>query len=135
MLAAAKLSPSLFSPLVHAGTSIGHITPEVAGLTGLADDVQVAIAGHDHMCGSVAVGLNNENQILNSTGTTEGLLVVTEAVNNSRSFSVPGSLTGSMFCRGFILCMPRCLRLATPLNGSETCLNSICLLFCAWWIR
>lgn len=86
MLAAAKLSPSLFSPLVHAGTSIGHITPEVAGLTGLADDVQVAIAGHDHMCGSVAVGLNNENQILNSTGTTEGLLVVTEAVNNSRSF-------------------------------------------------
>ncbi|MBX9243116.1 hypothetical protein K6310_28305, partial [Klebsiella pneumoniae] len=47
---------------------------------------RVAIAGHDHMCGSVAVGLTSEDQTLNSTGTTEGLLVVTEAVNNTGRF-------------------------------------------------
>ncbi|MDG1645910.1 hypothetical protein DA718_01525 [Klebsiella huaxiensis] len=86
VLDAAEISPSLFSPLVYAGTSIGCVTSEVSALTGLPDDAQVSIAGHDHMCGSVAVGLNNENQILNSTGTTEGLLVVTEAVNNSENF-------------------------------------------------
>ncbi|WP_434661205.1 FGGY-family carbohydrate kinase [Klebsiella sp. MISC125] len=86
MLEIAELTPSLFSPLVYAGASIGNVTAEVSALTGLSTDTQVAIAGHDHMCGSVAVGLNDENQILNSTGTTEGLLVVTEAVNNSESF-------------------------------------------------
>jgi sugar (pentulose or hexulose) kinase len=80
--------------------------PDVAGLTGLADDTTGSIAGHDHMCGSVAVSLNNENQILNSTGTTEGLLVVTEAVNNSKAFSVLGSLTASMFARAaFSVCL------------------------------
>jgi len=86
MLAAAGVAPSLFSPLVHAGTAMGHITHEVSGLTGLTTDTLVTIAGHDHMCGSVAVGLNDENQILNSTGTTEGLLVVTETVNNTGQF-------------------------------------------------
>ncbi|WP_316548780.1 FGGY-family carbohydrate kinase [Klebsiella michiganensis] len=86
VLEVAELSPSLFSPLVYAGTPIGGVTSDVCLLTGLSTDTQVSIAGHDHMCGSVAVGLNNENQILNSTGTTEGLLVVTEAVNNSKDF-------------------------------------------------
>lgn len=83
---AAGLSSSLFSPLVQAGVAIGNVTPETSVLTGLSTATRVAIAGHDHMCGSVAVGLTNEDQILNSTGTTEGLLVVTGAVNNSCHF-------------------------------------------------
>ncbi len=86
VLHAAELAPSLFSPLVQAGVAIGKVTAEISDLTGLPADTQVAIAGHDHMCGSVAVGINHEDQILNSTGTTEGLLVVTEAVNNSGRF-------------------------------------------------
>jgi sugar (pentulose or hexulose) kinase len=83
---AAELSASLFSPLVQAGVAIGHVTSAVSALTGLSVETQVAIAGHDHMCGSVAIGLTNEDQILNSTGTTEGLLVVAEAVNNTGRF-------------------------------------------------
>lgn len=86
LLKAADLSSSLFNPLVQAGEAIGGVTPDVSLLTGVPTEARVAIAGHDHMCGSVAVGLNNENQILNSTGTTEGLLVVTEAVNNTERF-------------------------------------------------
>lgn len=86
VLQTAGLSPSLFSPLVNAGTAIGTVRNEVCALTGLSGSTLVAIGGHDHMCGSVAVGLNNENQILNSTGTTEGLLVVTESVNNAGKF-------------------------------------------------
>ncbi|MDP1165364.1 carbohydrate kinase, partial [Klebsiella pneumoniae] len=78
--------PSLFSPLVQAGEAIGTVTSGVSELTGLTTNTRVAIAGHDHMCGSVAVGLTSEDQILNSTGTTEGLLVVTEAVNNTGRF-------------------------------------------------
>lgn len=83
---AARLPSSIFSPLIQAGVAFGNVTPEVAGITGLSTDIRVAIAGHDHMCGSVAVGLKREDQILNSTGTTEGLLVVTEAVNNTENF-------------------------------------------------
>lgn len=86
LINAAELSPALFSPLVQAGVSIGNVTAEVSELTGLPTTSHVAIAGHDHMCGSVAVGLNSEDQILNSTGTTEGLLVVTEVVNNTGRF-------------------------------------------------
>ncbi|MVT04148.1 hypothetical protein CD006_16210 [Enterobacter sp. 10-1] len=86
LITTAELSPSLFSPLVQAGVAIGNVTSEVSDLTGLSTESRVAIAGHDHMCGSVAVGLSREDQILNSTGTTEGLLVVTEAVNNTGRF-------------------------------------------------
>lgn len=86
LIHAAELSPSLFSPLVQAGVAIGTVTSDVSERTGLTMDTRVAIAGHDHMCGSVAVGLIREDQILNSTGTTEGLLVVTEAVNNTGRF-------------------------------------------------
>ncbi len=86
LIKAAKLSTSLFNPLVQAGVAIGNVTPDIANLTGLSTKTRVTIAGHDHMCGSVAVGLNNEEQILNSTGTSEGLLVVTRTVNNTARF-------------------------------------------------
>lgn len=86
LLAKAEIPVTLFSPLVYAGTPIGPLTAAVGELTGLSINTQVAIAGHDHMCGAVAVGLNNEGQILNSTGTTEGLLVVTEAINTHSDF-------------------------------------------------
>lgn len=86
LLSKAEIPATLFSPLVYAGTSIGQLTAEVCELTGLSAITQVAIAGHDHMCGAVAVGLTSEEQILNSTGTTEGLLVVTESINTTREF-------------------------------------------------
>lgn len=86
LINAAKISPTLFCPLVQAGVAIGNVTSEVANQTGLSTSTRVAIAGHDHMCGSIAVGLQREDQILNSTGTTEGLLVVTGTVNNTNDF-------------------------------------------------
>lgn len=67
---------SLFSPLVAAGEPIGTLQDEIGARTGLSSAARIAIAGHDHMVGSVAVGITEEGQILNSTGTTEGLLVV-----------------------------------------------------------
>jgi sugar (pentulose or hexulose) kinase len=78
---------------------------DVSGLTGLTDDTQVAIAGHDHMCVVLWPSVDREDQILNSTGTTEGLLVVTEAVNNTRRFSVPGCQTACMSGASFPVCL------------------------------
>lgn len=67
---------SLFSPLVTAGEPIGNLLEELSETTGIPRSAQISISGHDHMVGSVAVGITEEEQILNSTGTTEGLLVV-----------------------------------------------------------
>lgn len=73
---AIDLPVSLFSPLVTAGEPIGSLMPCISDLTGISPNTKISISGHDHMVGSVAVGITTEDQILNSTGTTEGLLVV-----------------------------------------------------------
>lgn len=73
---ALSLPVGLFSPLVNAGEPIGTLLAGLAEQTGIPATAKIAIAGHDHMCGSVAAGIRDEGQILNSTGTTEGLLVV-----------------------------------------------------------
>lgn len=73
---ALNIPVSLFAPLVAAGEPIGNLLADISATTGLSQQVSVSVAGHDHMAGSVAVGLTDEEQILNSTGTTEGLLVV-----------------------------------------------------------
>lgn len=66
-------SHTLFPPFVEGGEPIGQVLsavgPELAG-------VPVAIAGHDHMVGSIATELFDEEGLLNSTGTTEGLLAL-----------------------------------------------------------
>lgn len=49
------------------------LIPAFARTIGLLDDVRVHVAGHDHMVGAVGAGLN-QGELLNSTGTTEGLL-------------------------------------------------------------
>ncbi|WP_455813466.1 FGGY-family carbohydrate kinase [Pseudomonas graminis] len=67
---------SLFSPLIAAGEPSGDLLAELSAATGIARTAKISISGHDHMVGSVAVGMTDEAQILNSTGTTEGLLVV-----------------------------------------------------------
>ncbi|ORM71231.1 FGGY-family carbohydrate kinase [Pantoea rwandensis] len=67
---------SLFSPLVTAGEPTGNLLMQLSEVTAISAQAKISISGHDHMVGSVAVGLTGEGQILNSTGTTEGLLVV-----------------------------------------------------------
>jgi len=56
------------------GSRIGRGFAEEAGLL---DDVQVHVAGHDHMVGAVGAELGR-GELLNSTGTTEGLLFLRE---------------------------------------------------------
>lgn len=77
---------SLFNPLVPAGEPIGGLLPEIGEITHLPVSASISIAGHDHMVGSVAVGITDEGQILNSTGTTEGLLVVLKAPSANAAY-------------------------------------------------
>ena len=69
---------SMFPRLIGSGSIRGYVLPGIADLTGLSAHCGVCVAGHDHMVGSVACGLKCKGEILNSTGTSEGLLTIGE---------------------------------------------------------
>jgi len=69
------LSPELFAPLCVSGTRLGPVTPEASAATGLPTTTQVAVGGHDHVCGALAVGITEPGEMLNSLGTAEAIFV------------------------------------------------------------
>jgi xylulokinase len=71
MLAEAGVSSELFAPLRSSGTDLGPVLPEIARATGLPESARVAVGGHDHVCGALAVGAVSPGMALNSVGTSE----------------------------------------------------------------
>lgn len=78
LLAAVGLPPDLFAPLQVSGAPLGCLLPEVAAATGLPRHTQVAVGGHDHVCGALALGVTDPGMALNSVGTTEALFLPVE---------------------------------------------------------
>ncbi|QUC03255.1 L-fuculokinase [Atopobium sp. oral taxon 416] len=70
---------SLFAELIPSGESRGSVTAETRFLTGLPRGCMVRVSGHDHMSGAIACDLKEEGEALNSTGTSEGLLILEKA--------------------------------------------------------
>ncbi len=62
-------------PTLRAATEGVPIASYVAARLGLSPNVRVHVAGHDHMVGAYGANLSS-SQLLNSTGTTEGLLLL-----------------------------------------------------------
>jgi sugar (pentulose or hexulose) kinase len=60
-------------PELRAATEGSSIATGFANSVGLPTDVHVHVAGHDHMVGGIGADLQR-GELLNSTGTTEGLL-------------------------------------------------------------
>ena len=69
---------SLFAPLAASGTPLGSVQPDVARETGLPGSAQVAVGGHDHICGALAVGVTEPEALLDSLGTAEALCIPLE---------------------------------------------------------
>ncbi len=78
LLHEANVSPSLFAPLRPSGSLLGRVTPEAAEATGLPGSVKVAVGGHDHVCGALAVGVTEPGTMLNSLGTAEAIFLPLE---------------------------------------------------------
>lgn len=76
---------NLFSDFVQSGKNFEKINQSLADKLNIEDPIYVSIGGHDHMCGSIAAGLE-QGEILNSTGTTEGLLLLQAKANFSEIF-------------------------------------------------
>lgn len=67
------LPAGVFPPAVPSGASLGGV--HVSGL-GLPLGTPVAIAGHDHVCASLAAGVTGPGMVFNSMGTAEAILGV-----------------------------------------------------------
>lgn len=66
-----RVSTELFAPLRASGTDLGPVLPDMAEATGLPVTARVAVGGHDHVCGALAVGVVSPGMALNSMGTSE----------------------------------------------------------------
>lgn len=75
----------VFVKFAQSGRNFATLNRDLAAKLGAIGQIEVAIGGHDHMCGSIAAGLK-EGEILNSTGTTEGLLLLMKDANFSQPF-------------------------------------------------
>ncbi len=69
------IAPSLLAPLQPSGTRLGSVLPDVAAATNLPISAQVAVGGHDHVCGALALGVTEPGNVLNSMGTAEAIFL------------------------------------------------------------
>jgi len=69
------IAPQTLAPLQASGTRLGTILPETATATGLPSNTQVAVGGHDHVCGALALGVTQPGDVLNSMGTAEAVFL------------------------------------------------------------
>lgn len=68
--------PPLFPELKPSGMVLGRVSPQVARETMLPAGTPVVLGGHDHVCGSLAVGCTEPGCLLDSMGTAESLLLL-----------------------------------------------------------
>ncbi len=59
---------------MQSGTVLGRVLPDVCGLTGLSSDVLVVLGGHDYICAALALGIRDESEIADISGTWEMLV-------------------------------------------------------------
>lgn len=79
VLEAAGIPAEVLPPVAPAGSVAGPLRPEVARELGVTAEVVVAVGGHDHICASLAGGVTEPGDILDSLGTAEALLAATAA--------------------------------------------------------
>jgi len=78
MLDLAGFSVDVFPRAYPSGTAVGEVTPAAAAETGLPVGAVVATGGHDHLCGSLAAGVVGPGALLDSMGTAESGLLLSD---------------------------------------------------------
>ncbi|GGL92645.1 FGGY-family carbohydrate kinase [Micromonospora yangpuensis] len=97
MCTLAGLDPALLPELCRADQG-QEITPGFAREANLPATVTVHVAGHDHMVGAVGAGLR-KGEVLNSTGTTEGVLLLNDRPSLD-AYSARSMLANGLACDG-----------------------------------
>lgn len=78
LLDAAGLDATLLPELVPAGTVAGTVHAVAARATGLPEGTPVVTGGHDHHCAALAAGAAAAGRVLDSTGTAETVLALSD---------------------------------------------------------
>jgi xylulokinase len=73
ILSALEINPARLPPIRPSGEALGPVRSDIATSLGLDPACTVAIGGHDHICGMLAIGANRPGHLLDSMGTAEGL--------------------------------------------------------------
>ncbi|GAC1399124.1 MAG: xylulokinase [Chloroflexota bacterium] len=97
------LDAALFPEVVPSGTPVGKVTADVAAQSGLDRSIPVAVAGHDHICALLAMGIVHPGPVLDSIGTAESVMGVLDSLClDDRAFeselSIVPHVVGDTFC-------------------------------------
>src|SRR5690606_15137577 len=79
ILETARVPRHVMADLAPSATPLGPITPEAARVCGLPEGAIVAVGGHDHPCAALGAGVIGPGRVLDSMGTAEALLMVTDS--------------------------------------------------------
>jgi xylulokinase len=78
LLALASLEPDEMPQILPLGRAVGGLTAGAATRLGLPSGTLVAIAGHDHLAAALGAGVTKPGDALDSMGSAEAALLVTE---------------------------------------------------------
>ncbi len=92
--------PALFPAALPSGTPLGAVRPDAGVLTGLAAGTRVAVAGHDHVAASLAVGAVRPGNVYDSMGTAETLVGTMEEGTLGRQEFASGLSYGCHAAKG-----------------------------------
>ncbi len=78
ILSAAGLQDTSLPEIRPSGTLVGTVTDAAAAETSLLPGTPVVLGGHDHLCGSLGAGVLLDHGVLDSSGTAESLIALSE---------------------------------------------------------
>ncbi|MBK8045893.1 MAG: carbohydrate kinase [Anaerolineales bacterium] len=88
-------------PLLPSGTSLGPVRPAAAAETGLPLTTVIAVGGHDHVCGALAIGVTQSGTMLNSLGTAEAIFLPLKEPLADPQVGVQGYSQGAHVAGGY----------------------------------
>jgi xylulokinase len=95
------LPVSLFAPLRRGGEPLGKVHSAAASATGLPQGAAVAVGGHDHLCGGLAIGAARMGAVLDSVGTAEALLLTIDRPLEGERVAQEGYEQGAHVAAGY----------------------------------
>jgi xylulokinase len=71
LIAASGIDRRLLPEPIPSGTVLGKITAQASALTGLCPETTVVLGGHDHICGTLPIGVYQPGRVVDIIGTWE----------------------------------------------------------------
>lgn len=121
---AANIDPTIFPEVTHSGVVAGGVSAKASEITGLPSGTLVVLGGHDHACATVALGLSQGDEIVDSTGTGEGLAAVSDSARLPKALAAtnryacyPHCVPDKYFVLGHLGVVGKTLEWITTLMG------------------